>query len=179
MGQFIIRYLLYTFTLTSVFGHISGFCPTRCNCNTETNGKTHLLWDYLTLKIFRVSSKSYTNIDSIDLSGNYLESLNGHKVNRFTPNLRILYLKRNNFKKISKETFEGFLHLNHLDLSNNEITYIDSYSFSYLIKLKSLYLRSNKLQTVNNVWFQNLGNLELIDLKSNLITSFVQFTSNM
>ena len=158
MEQIIFRYLFYTFALTSVFGYISGFCPTGCKCNTETNGKTHLLCDYLTLKIFRVSSKSYTNIDSIDLSGNHLESLNGRKVSRFAPNIRILYLKRNNFKKIYKETFGGFLHLNHLDLSNNEITDIDSYSFSYLVKLKSLYLRGNKLQTVNNVWFQNLGN---------------------
>ena len=173
MELIIIRYLFYTFALTSVFGYISGFCPTGCKCNTETNSKTHLLCDYLTLKIFRVSSKSYKNIDSIDLSGNHLESLNGRKVSRFAPNIRILYLKRNNFKKIYKETFEGFLHLNHLDLSNNEITDIDSYSFSYLIKLKSLYLRSNKLQTVNNIWFQNLGNLELIDLKNNLIVSFV------
>ena len=107
------------------------------------------------------------------MSGNHLKSLNGRKVSRFAPNIRILYLKRNNFKKIYKETFGGFLHLNHLDLSNNEITDIDSYSFSYLVKLKSLYLRGNKLQTVNNVWFQNLGNLDLIDLKSNLIASFV------
>ena len=166
-------YLLYIFIVTSLFGYISGFCPTGCNCNTQTNGKTHLLCDYVTLKIFRVSNKSNTNIDSIDLSGNYLESMNGRKVSRFAPNIRILYLERNNFTQIHNETFEGFLHLNHLDLSNNEITDIDSNSFDYLINLKSLYLKSNKLQTVNKVWFQNLENLELVDLKNNLIVNFV------
>ena len=166
-------YLLYIFIVTSLFGYISGFCPTGCNCNTQTNGKTHLLCDSLNLKIFRVSNKSNTNIDSIDLSGNYLESMNGRKVSRFAPNIRILYLERNNFTQIHNETFEGFLHLNLLDLSNNEITDIDSNSFDYLINLKSLYLKSNKLQTVNKVWFQNLENLELVDLKNNLIVNFV------
>ena len=70
------------------------------------------------------------DINSIHLSGNYLESFNGIEVSKFCPNLFMLDLKDNHLAKLENDTFRGVLRLDILDISNNNITETDSGGFS-------------------------------------------------
>ena len=125
------------------------------------------------LRNFNVPENSDSKIESIFLSGNKLQSLNGSEVSRFAPNTVTIDLNRNNFEKIRNDTFKTFPMLQVLHVSNNRITHMESDSFNHLKKLKKLYLWGNKLQIVRDIWFRYLGELEQLHLQNNRIKRFL------
>ncbi|KAE8593998.1 hypothetical protein XENTR_v10019403 [Xenopus tropicalis] len=58
-----------------------------------------------------------------------------------------------------------------LNISENEISKIDGYTFSHLPKLQELVLRKNKVNGVDTWAFHNLNDLLILDLSYNLIQS--------
>jgi len=60
---------------------------------------------------------------------------------------------------ISKKVFEDLRALESLDLSYNEINYIDKNAFLHLVSLKELNLAGNKLKILRSRWVIPLESL--------------------
>ena len=151
---------------------VLSFCPQGFDCRHRDNGRMHLQCEKSNLTTFTITNRTNTDIDSIHLGGNYLKSFHGTEVSSFSPNLSMLDLKENQLEKVENDTFRGFLQLELLDISYNNITENDSYGFSDLRKLKTLQSRNNKINIVQNSWFKNLEEVKMIDLRHNLIQTF-------
>jgi Leucine-rich repeat (LRR) protein len=138
------------------------------------------------------SSLKYLNV-----SNNRLQEINSKKT--FLPNLEYLDLSQNRLISIKNESFlnmnklkhlnlsynkldlesefnnisyfHGLSHLITLDLSFNEIKYLDSNrTFQYLNSLKYLNLSNNRLNSLNAYVFGFLYNLSDLNLASNNLT---------
>ena len=69
------------------------------------------------------------------------------------------------------ETVNKFTGLMHLDLSDNRLVHVPSYSFGQLSNLKTIQLGSNYIQTIGDHAFYLASNLNYIGLQSNKLTS--------
>ncbi|XP_026464964.1 adhesion G protein-coupled receptor A3-like [Ctenocephalides felis] len=79
-----------------------------------------------------------------------------------------------NLQKINFGDFA--LDIIHLDLSENQLTKLDNFSFSNLTNLKRLDLSANLVQNLDKKYFQSMKNLEKLILRQNQIKSIPQGT---
>ena len=85
-------------------------------------------------------------------------------------NLEWISLSTNCLKTIESELFEGLSNLTSIDLSSNNIDFIDfKNTFKRLTKLKSLYLQNNKLVKIDKL--PQLPSLMFLWLDDNNITT--------
>uniref|UniRef100_A0A915J7I9 Ig-like domain-containing protein n=1 Tax=Romanomermis culicivorax TaxID=13658 RepID=A0A915J7I9_ROMCU len=106
------------------------------------------------------------NLKILDVSQNSIvDSLTYYQFE----NLILLNLSLNVLKFIRKEEFVSFPNIEILDLSNNNIYYIDQEAFK-LENLKFLFLNVNKISYINERIFRFLVNLEFLDLNSNRLS---------
>lgn len=101
----------------------------------------------------------------INLSGNLFTSF--PKQLKVSSKIKRLNLSNNNIAKFGEDDFEEFISLEHLDLSNNQISYLPS-SIGNLKKLKSLVLSGNEISYLPKE-FENLVKLEVLELSGNPI----------
>ena len=87
----------------------------------------------------------YNELEEIELSSNQINSLNAHTFR---------YLKQ----------FQG-----QLNLSNNQIKYLDPYSLTHLSLIKNLSLARNLIKDLTSQHFQELNQLNQLDLSFNQI----------
>ncbi|CAF0749119.1 unnamed protein product [Brachionus calyciflorus] len=109
-----------------------------------------------------------------------------------------LRLNQNGLKKIYPFQFFGRFKLQSIDLSDNQIGFIEEngfnnlknlkilrfsgnnlqillgYEFKELIRLEELYLENNKIQFISNHTFQNLKNLKILNLLGNNLRHFLE-----
>jgi len=85
-----------------------------------------------------------------------------------------LLMENNNLKKIQPFQFFGRFRLLRIDLSFNQIAFIEESSFNGLSQLKSLNISHNNLQILLGYEFRDLSQLEQLHLEYNQI----QFISN-
>jgi Leucine-rich repeat (LRR) protein len=78
-----------------------------------------------------------------------------------------LYIVDNDIDFLDKNSFEGATSLTNLDLNNNQLKNVESYTFYRLINLKYLYLYSNNLKVLKSFTFGNLVNLNTLELRDN------------
>lgn len=78
------------------------------------------------------------------------------------------YFERNRIEKLGRLSF---VNINSLSLAQNEISAIDSGTFTKLTTLKALSLKNNKLETLYDKSFHGLRNLEILDLSKNMLTN--------
>nr|SOU94110.1 Slit [Glomeris marginata] len=82
-----------------------------------------------------------------------------------------LYMDGNEIKDIPKE-LRLLKHLTRLELSNNQISFLPSYTFSNLTKLSTLTLSYNKLQCIQKHGFAGLRSLRILSLHGNDLSMF-------
>jgi Leucine-rich repeat (LRR) protein len=122
--------------------------------------------------------ESMPNIEILVLSGNKLRSihrylfnplihlkyldLGNNQLTQIAPvtfihqnyTLRTLILSNNNLKEVPTEAFRmGARHVKYLDLSHNQISFVENYSFGFMLDLFELYLSFNQIENVDNYAF--------------------------
>lgn len=114
--------------------------------------------------------KEAGSVESLDLSGNHLESVRENDL-RFFNGLKMLNLSDNRISSING-LFEGFNRLEVIDLSYNKLTRLDPNPFGWDPRqtLDTLILSGNKLQDVSAANFERYQNLRTLDLSFNFLT---------
>ena len=144
-------------------------CPVVCQCSNKTVAVCK------DLKIDRINKtwewKFEDGLKIFDFSGNKLnvslDTLGTWKV--FS--LQFFNLSGNNILNITKFTFSGFLVLENLDLSRNNISSIECEAFEFTPRMTFLRLRSNRLTEFCSHTFHLLESLLHLDLSNNMISS--------
>ncbi|MFQ6628088.1 hypothetical protein Gotur_006859 [Gossypium turneri] len=116
-----------------------------------------------------------TNLKSLDLSGNKIESISNKEWNNLT-NLKYLDLSYNNIESISNQGFQWLSRLTKLEtlnLSGNSLKNSILFDMRNLSSLKTLRLSSNQLEgrLLHIQGLSNLINLKKLDLSENQIES--------
>ncbi len=83
-----------------------------------------------------------------------------------------LYFKGNMLKSLSLNDFYKFLICEFLDLSENEISEVNTDAFFYMSSLRNLSFRQNKLSEIPSASFEYLNNLENLDLSGNVLIRY-------
>ncbi|KAL1061156.1 hypothetical protein V6Z11_1Z040400 [Gossypium hirsutum] len=116
-----------------------------------------------------------TNLKSLDLSGNKIESISNKEWNNLT-NLKYLDLSYNNIESISNQGFQWLSRLTKLEtlnLTGNSLKNSILFDMRNLSSLKTLRLSSNQLEgrLLHIQGLSNLINLKKLDLSENQIES--------
>ena len=88
-------------------------------------------------------------------------------INPQTRVLRGLFAQSNQIIGLSRDMLVGFHWLTHLDLSRNDIRYIERRAFQPLKNLLHLDLSYNRIRELTSLTFHGLSNLKYLSLKSN------------
>lgn len=116
--------------------------------------------------ISKLLEKIGQNVDTLDLSKNFIGTLENKMLERF-PNLQYLNLSHSNISKIENDAFLRQSNLVTLDLSKNDLKNIDSVIFAFHWKLEHLNLIGNQLTEINKVVPNNLPKLKLLEILKN------------
>ncbi|XP_076304559.1 uncharacterized protein LOC143222230 [Tachypleus tridentatus] len=90
----------------------------------------------------------------------------------FPSNLKTVVLNKNSLKSLTSGTFNSGRSVLHLDISSNQIDFIDGEALNKLENLKSLDLSNNKIWSLSAHTFEKQSQLETLDLSGNIIQSF-------
>jgi len=118
----------------------------------QSVGLTHLQRIYLNrCGLVSLDDEAFyqvSNLIELDLSNNFLTSVPS-KALEYCPIIRKLNFAHNQIRELVNNTFAKFIHLQTIDLSDNNIEFIDVNAFQGLKSLKQLYLNGNKLRYVS------------------------------
>jgi Leucine-rich repeat (LRR) protein len=146
--------------------------------------------EYLDLshnRLISIKNESFLNMDKLkhlNLSNNKLDlesEFNNISYFHGQSHLETLDLSFNEIKYLdSNQTFQYLNSLKYLNLSNNRLNSLDAFIFGFLYNLSDLHLASNNLTFLNGRCFFNLRNLKKLILKNNQINSidFLQLNKN-
>jgi len=109
----------------------------------------------------------YSQTDEIELSYNYIYSLDAHAFRHLQFFEGRLILTYNHIHFLSPYAFADLYSLNNLSLANNYIQNLSREHFQNLNQLHELDLSYNSLEQLNNQTFQSLGNLHVLRLNNN------------
>jgi Leucine-rich repeat (LRR) protein len=173
----------------------------RFNLITNLNEINSSSLEYLDFSNNRIQEINFTkivlpNLEYLDLSHNLLslikdDSLNNLKHLNLSYNKLDLESEFNNisyfkglwlletldisFNEIeyldSNQTFQYLNALKYLNLSNNKLKTLDAFIFGYLSQLTDLNLASNNLRFIDESYFSNLVNLKKLKLSYNQVNS--------
>ncbi|KAL3286152.1 hypothetical protein HHI36_000664 [Cryptolaemus montrouzieri] len=129
-------------------------------------------------KLSRLSLKStvidtemkFDRIIAPNLTSLELEEIDiriGAKMFRNHSQLLELNLSFNNIAYLEENVFENLFKLENLHLSKNNIEYLDNDLFAHLYNLRYLMLDFNDIENLNNETFKNLHKLNSLDLSNN------------
>ena len=113
------------------------------------------------LSLLSQALKKATNLDSLNLRGNSIQTLPTWPT---LDSMIKLDLSENNVQHLSANSFHNFTNLTDLILKNNKITRIEQDAFASNSKLVLLQLSNNFLSSVPNIL--NLNNLKYLDLSN-------------
>jgi Leucine-rich repeat (LRR) protein len=146
--------------------------------------------EYLDLsqnRLISIKNESFLNMDKLkhlNLSHNKLDLESGfNNISYFYGQslLGTLDLSFNEIKYLdSNRTFQYLNSLKYLNLSNNRLNSLDAFIFGFLYNLSDLHLASNNISFINGRCFFNLRNLKKLVLSNNQInsTDFLQLNKN-
>jgi len=109
----------------------------------------------------------YSQTDEIELSYNYIYSLDAHAFRHLQFFEGRLILTYNHIHFLSPYAFADLYSLNNLSLANNNIQNLSREHFQNLNQLHELDLSYNSLEQLNNQTFQSLSNLHVLRLNNN------------
>jgi Leucine-rich repeat (LRR) protein len=146
--------------------------------------------EYLDLsqnRLISIKNESFLNMDKLkhlNLSNNKLDlesEFNNVSYFHGKSLLETLDLSFNEIKYLdSNLTFQYLNSLKYLNLSNNKLNSLNAYVFGFLYNLSDLHLASNNISFINGRCFFNLRNLKKLILNNNQINSidFLQLNKN-
>lgn len=111
--------------------------------------------------------KGLDKLEYLELDSNFLPSIPENAFSFAGPNLKKLYLFRNQIKKVHQDAFANLSRLEILDLSQNQLTRIGNFTLKPLKNLNHLSLKNNQLEKINEFLLQNNTNLMSLDLSQN------------
>ncbi|KAG8236300.1 hypothetical protein J437_LFUL016447 [Ladona fulva] len=106
-------------------------------------------------------------LSTLDLSENRLSSVPSDAFGPHLPELRRLFLDRNNISAVADGAFKHLTHLEELELNSNELTDIQKNTFLGLQSLKRIDLRSNRLVVLRDGTFLETPSLQELDMDEN------------
>jgi Leucine-rich repeat (LRR) protein len=116
--------------------------------------------------------KFQNDIEQLDFSGNKLSSINPNTFSMWNVlQLHYFNLSGNNILNITKFTFYGFRKLDILDLSRNNLSWIECEAFDFTPNMSVLRLRSNRVTEICPHTFSALEHLRHLDLSNNMLSS--------
>lgn len=113
------------------------------------------------------------NLEILDLSCNNIVSLPVSMFKDVSESIKQIYLQNNSIVELSPGLFVNLYQLTSLDLSYNILTstWIDSKTFTGLIRLVMLNLSNNKISKLDPTIFHDLYTLQILNLGGNQIDS--------
>lgn len=157
--------ILHSFTVQSALICESEFCV--CRHNNTKNGDS--IGDIVTCaynpNVLKRDFDLPNTVYVLDLSRNNLSSLTPSNLLNST-SLSELYLNHNRLTKVASNLLH-LPNLKRLDLSDNELKYVDRNAFQYIKNLEYLNLANNWFTTFEMISFHHLGNLIEIVLDNN------------
>lgn len=105
-------------------------------------------------------------LENLDLSYNLIKQVHSQVFVNLSK-LSLLNLSNNQLTFINTNLFSKLTNLRQLDLSNNLIMHFKSHHFSDLVKLESLNLRGNKLKELRSNVFRSNALLRFISIADN------------
>ncbi|XP_059053030.1 leucine-rich repeat-containing protein 38-like [Achroia grisella] len=142
-----------------------------CTCGYENDNEDYLGENIdCSFKTQDILESNYTlpnTVRSLDLSSSNLVTILDSRLLR-SETLLELYLNRNSITDIVGTPFD-LPELKILDLSFNNLTYIDADVFKNIKKLEYLNVANNKLATVSSLAFHQLNNLKEVILDFNIL----------
>ena len=123
---------------------------------------------YLSTQL-NISNQSAT---IVDLQLRNLTTINWETLNTtyVLQNATHLYLNNNSISNLEKAIFETTTNLQVLNLSFNNLTYLNRNVFDSMTNLSELYLNNNKISVLKNFTFSKLKNLKILKLYYNEMT---------
>ena len=143
--------------------NVSGCLPDERVWSLDLSAKT------LTEFYGRIISRTFPQLNSLDLEKNYFEGLTNETF-RSMKSLEIIRVCGNKINKINKGTFEDQTKLQILDLSHNELEILISDWFKPMVELRELNLNNNKIKDFVPDTFYWTPALVRLTLRYNLIT---------
>lgn len=116
---------------------------------------------------FFPNNLEYSQTDEIELSDNYIYSLDAHAFRHLQFFEGRLILTSNHIHFISPHAFIDLYSLNNLSLANNNIRILSSEHFQSFQQLIELDLSFNAIESLHNYTFQALTNLRILRLNHN------------
>ena len=110
-----------------------------------------------------------SNVKKLDISKNFLVSIDMYNFRLVNFNLKTLLLNQNFLTHTEWNTFEKMKSLDHVNLSSNFLTFIDHRLFAKNEKLTFLDISNNRLTSIEKNTFLPLKNLKVLKLSSNYI----------
>lgn len=123
------------------------------------------------LQLTSISHNPFS-LQTLDVSRNELETLDGTSMFNYAPKLEHIDLSYNKIYEVAASTFDRLRtpSLFRLDLSYNAIATLEAETFSKLPSLISIKLNNNQLQNVSQL-FDGIEMLKYLDLSFNAITA--------
>lgn len=116
---------------------------------------------------FFPNNLEYSQTDQIELTDNWIHSLDAHAFRHLQFFEGRLILTSNHIHFISPHAFIDLYSLNNLSLANNNIGNLSAKHFQSLQQLNELDLSSNSIESLFNYTFQSLVNLRILRLNRN------------
>ncbi|XP_044012047.1 toll-like receptor Tollo [Aphidius gifuensis] len=131
-------------------------------------------------KIIFIADRAFEGLSSINvlkLANNQLTSLPPDLFND-SRNIKEIDLKNNSLNVLPPGLFNDLMQLMILDLSMNELSneWINTATFTGLVRLVVLNLSSNKIRKLESTIFRDLFSLQTLQLEKNLIESLTENT---
>ena len=177
-------------------------CPHKCKCFWYKKEGKSLVWVDCAGIPFSDPADTYDSLVSgpkipaetsaLDMTYNNISRVYATDV---TPSLKLLRIQANKIQFLQDDSLANFLNLEHLDMSYNNISAIESKSFEPLKNLRILKLQGNHLselpdsifeknqileelvlshnplKVLHEEWFESLRNLRILDLSQTLLYS--------
>ena len=96
-----------------------------------------------------------------------------------TESFRLLSITASNLKEIKSETLVNFLNLEVLELSGNEIIYLEENLLKNNTKLKTFDISSNRIYAIHPTVFESLQKLLYFNIRDNICSSLVYENSTI
>ncbi|KAL1514147.1 hypothetical protein ABEB36_003454 [Hypothenemus hampei] len=144
--------------------------------------------------------KGLSNLETLELTSSFERDDLPYEVFHALRSVNYLYLDHNNFHYLKPDSFDALHEIEYLNLdsnkiqfipstlfkvsvhsklncivlSNNELSYIESGTFTDLEKLEIIWLNDNKIREIKMESFTRLPHLSIVFLKNNEITTISQ-----
>ena len=187
------RKIIIFLYIAQIVPTLSYSCEDGCVCTTRS-------YQCIKAGLTKVPDHIDENIRELDLSYNNIVSTSD-AANNIMPlsELESLNLSHNQLTKIDYDMFDDMDNLDELDLSfnqihamdddtfewnplelrilkmnDNQLKFVEHFTFYDLEKLEELYLQNNNIKIIHTLAFSNMKKLRVLDLSNNHLISFVE-----